>query len=505
MSALLLEQTSPGASSAIVVGRAEAGVSLKNGYKSVLWFVDAEGTQAAPAGVDREALVPVVLEQTDVSALEPLLETFALKDARALPDIFVTSDVTGRFSEAYEIVVGAMHDVFEILRRARLTRQEEGFLWQKHFLLNLPDFVRRRIPAEWENALAGIPAIVCGAGPSLDVSAPVLARAAPDAIVFAADSALRTLARHGVPADFAISVDAAKAPDKCIPDDCAPARVVLSAISPPAWRDFEADFRLHYVSCNSLTGQLLASFGVAPAPVKVAENCGITAFELARFMGCAPIHLFGMDLAADAADPVRRHAADSDPTIARGAGFATQQEMPLVPGNYVEGVPTFLYGELRAFNKRLGELPPGLVVNVNDRGARLASATLVHPGSFDLPARAEAKRRRLWQLAAPSVTDAEGVRAAFAEIGAQGAHGCREAAELRAHLSDGRAAEALAQLRRLFSNETFGRAMGSFALKIMPHLAAGMNDDGEFYAGLVDELEELCCLAEGLYEFKLEV
>ncbi len=500
MSAFLLEQTSPEASGAIVVGRLEAGVSLKNGYKSVLWFVDAEGARAAPAGVDREALVPVVLEQTDASALEPLLENFALRDGRALPDIFVTPDITARFTGGYEIVVGAIHDVFEILRRARLTRQEEGFLWQRHFLLNLPDFVRRRVPAAWKNALAGMPAIVCGAGPSLDVSAPALAAAAADAVVFAADSALRALARHGVQADFAISVDAAKTPGKCLPEDCAPARVVLSAISPPAWRDFEADFRLHYLSCNNLAEQLLASFGVAPTPVKVVENCGITAFELARFMGCAPIHLFGMDLAADAADPARRHTADSDPTIERGSGFATQQQMPVVPGNYLERVPTFLHGELRAFNKRLDELPPGLVVNVNDRGARLANATLARPDSFVLPALAEPKRRRLSPLAAPSVPDAENVRAGLAEIGAQGARGCREISELRAHLREGRAMECVARMRRLFSNENFGRAMGSFALKIMPHLASGASGDAEFYGSLVDELEELCCLAGGLYE-----
>jgi hypothetical protein len=499
---LLLDQREPGAQSAIVVGRVETALGLQGRYRDVLWFVDEAGAGAGVGipGLVAERIHPAVLGRISTEALVPMLERFLLADAKRLPDLIVTDDVAGPSVDGYVLVVDAIHREYETSRRVRVTRQREGYLWQRNLLVNLVHFLQRRVPSSWQGALAGVPAFVCGAGPSLDVSAPVLAKIADRGVVLAADSALRLLSRHDVRADFAVSVDATKPPEKCLPTETAPARVVLAGISPPSWCDHALEFETYFASGYSLTEHMLVTHGVEPTALQVRENCGITALELALFLGCAPIFLFGMDLAADAADPRRRHNADSDPTIDRGEGFHLQTSLPAVPGNYSESVPTFLFGELQGVNERLAALAPGLVVNVNDRGARLENCALVHPREFVPPPEAGVRKRRvLSALAGPFSVAPEAMRGALGAIGAQGAYGCREVETLRDVLREHGVDALVARLRSLFVQEQFARTMGAFSLKLMPHLTPPVEGDEQWWSAMLDEMQDLSCLAEAVY------
>ena len=189
----------------------------------------------------------------------------------------------------------------DVARRAPATRQNDGLTRQRHVLQNLPGYVRHRLPSAWAGALRGLPALVCGAGPSLDVTLPALAAAAGHAVVFSADSALRALARAGVTADFAVSIDADKVPENCLPAGSPPARVVLASVSPPAWRGARLPAPPLFLSGPQVTDDWLAAQGGARTAVTAAESCGNTALALAEHLGCCPIYVFGMYLAVDGA------------------------------------------------------------------------------------------------------------------------------------------------------------------------------------------------------------
>ncbi|RME69110.1 MAG: DUF115 domain-containing protein, partial [Verrucomicrobia bacterium] len=368
MSGILQHMPSPGATTAVVVGRAVPEVEpLIAAGESTLWIVDDEGWRMAPPALRESGAARLVVDRFDRSGFAEVIETFLMRDMLRLPEVVVTAAIPEALGERFAKVVDQLHAHYERNYRVRRTRQEEGARWQGQLLENVLDYMEWRLPRAWENALAGIPAFVCGAGPSLDVTAPLIARRRSSAVLFAADTALRTLARHGLQADFAVSVDAAKLPEKCLDDQTEPRCAVLASISPPAWKEYVAG-RFCFLSGRLVTEDWLADHGIPKTPFVVTENCGITAIELARFLGCEPILLFGMDMAADDADPTRRHTGGADATIDRGSGYRVDGAMPRVPGNYRETVPTFMYAEWVALNDKLAGWPPDLVFNVNDRG-----------------------------------------------------------------------------------------------------------------------------------------
>jgi hypothetical protein len=380
---VLLHRPFPGATTCIVIGQPEADLVTELArYRHVLWLTDSNSAQTVRTHRVAKSFQRVLVDELPADGIETVLTQFIGYDARHLPSLYVMNGVQDRNTTAYSTVIDAIHEAFQSHHVARVTRQKDGFTWQKHLLQNVSAFVQRRLPAAWEGALHGQPAFVCGAGPSLDVTAPRLAAIADRGVVFAADSALRALARHGISIDFAVSIDAAKQPAKCLAPDSLPERVVLASVSPPAWCDALPIDRCFFVSGRQVTEDWLATQGVVRTATAAQENCGSTALELARFLGCAPIYLFGLDLAVDSANPASRHNAAADATIYTNSGFNPAQQLPTVPGNYAARVPTFAAGDWRALDERLAEWPAGLVFNVNDRGARYRNTTLVHPDQF---------------------------------------------------------------------------------------------------------------------------
>lgn len=496
MPGLLFEKPFPGATTCVLVGDALADVQprLKR-FQRLLWLTDPESVRRA-----RPLLPTSVIETVLVgdAPAEPVVEQFLRYDPRHLPSVFVSDTVLTRNAPAYRQAIAEIHSILDSHHRSRVTRQKDGFTWQKHLLANLTDYALHRAPASWAGALRGVPAFICGAGPSLDVSAPHLAAHAGKGVVFGADSALRALARHGVRADFALSVDAAKLPEKCLPADAAPARIVLSAVSPPTWQTAVPTAPRSYLSSSQITLDWLAIQGVARTPLAVTENCGATGLELARFLGCAPIYLFGLDLAVDAAAPHKRHNAGADASVYRNSGYDPSQDLPQVPGNYAAEVPTFAYGDWQALDARLANWPAGLVHNVNDRGARFRNTTLIDPqhfapaqGSADAPA-------RLRNLPDPAPLDPAIFNAALHRVRLAGRLGLTQGAHLTRLLAH-RGAEPLAiELRRLFTDQAFARVLGAFSLKLMPHLVPPIEPDTALWSDLLRELSELSHLAANI-------
>jgi hypothetical protein len=488
---VLMERSFPGATTCVLVGGLTGAEEADFGpFKSVLWIVNSGAAQPNPPGAQQGAVQLVCPDQIPAAEVSAALEKFIARDPRHLPSIVVTE-----CAGAFTAILAQVYAAVEGHHRARQTRQKDGFLWQKHLLANLAPYAGRRIPPGWAGALRGVPAFVCGAGPSLDASVDALAACADRAVIFSADSALRALARRGVKADFAISIDAAKMPEKCLPADCIPDRVVLSGVSPPSWQGAIAADRQYFVSNRQVTLDWLGAQGLACTQVSATESCGSTGIELARYLGCSPIYLFGLDLALDPAAPATRHNAAADPTVYASSGFDPLQRLPRVSGNYGDTVATHVYGDLQALNRRLSLWPQDLVFNVNDRGARLDNTTLVHPHAFSVAAPAGVKSAVLSRLCPPEKVPDAVLASALGSLRRLGETGTASMYTLRQVLDLGGPEALCGHLRQLFADRDFGRAMGSFSLKVMPHLVPPAEGSAVFWSSLLDEMEELSVLS----------
>ena len=490
-------QVSRGAQTCILVGELDGVDDLDlGGCAHVLWFARRRGPLPGRFRAGSRAVAVETLEQFEPARAGAVLDQFIGRDALRMPSVYLTEDVTDDSSPSFLPVIESVLAQCELHHRARTFRQQHGFSGQKHVLANLPTYVRRRLPRSWAGALDGVPAFVCGAGPSLDASVAPLAAAAHHGVVFAADSALRALGRHGVSVDFAVSVDALKTPQNCLPPGTPlPARLVLANRANPAWLQAVPEDRLYFLSGRELTEDALAQTGVAKTTAEVSENCGITAIELAVYLGCRPICLFGMDHAVDSQDPTRWHSRDLTESLQQQMPLPPEKNYPKVPGNYQAEIATPLLREWRFLDRRCAALPAGLVHNVIDRGARLQNATLVHPRDFSVDPAGPDKTSALHRLPAPGPTAGCGWPDVCATLRRDAAVAGRIVTDALAELRAGRQRRAVQRLYPLFQDARFGVIFGNYSLKLLPHLVCSADAQPPLWQELLNECLALCTLA----------
>jgi hypothetical protein len=186
-----------------------------------------------------------------------------------------------------------------------------GYSRQKNFLLNLPSYLKCRLPAAWAGSLRDFPACVCGTGFSGGTAAALLPLDTDGVLVFAPDVALQSLAHLGVQVDFAISTHPLREPAEFVAEELPPIFVVLGADSPPTWRDCVPADRVVYLSGTHPAERWLETRGVLPTAVSAANtDPGIIGLELARYLGCAPVARVGFGPAASSpGEPTPAHPA----------------------------------------------------------------------------------------------------------------------------------------------------------------------------------------------------
>jgi len=493
-SGLAYAQPYPGATTCILLGPPAAGADFSD-FAGVLWFVDATGAAGAPPSAPAWQAVP--LERLDTDRLQAVVERFVLGDPRHLPSVFVAEASLHEHAEAYQVVLTTVCAQLERLHQSRLSRQRHGFVRQRHVLQNLPAYVRRRLPPSWRGALRGRTAFVCGAGASLAASAPALAAQEGKRVIIAVDAALRRLADRRVAADLAVSVDVARGPAECLPAELFPAHTVLSAESPPAWQEALPPATVWFAASRQITTAWLEDAGVTWPDLAALEHAESTALELARYLGCAPIYLFGFDLALDTREAVLRYAEGSRAPMFAAAESEAVGRVPEIPGNYGRVVPTDVLDEWRIVDARLASWPAGLVYNVTDRGAALRNTTLLHPDNFALPEPGSRSPLRM-RLPEPEPVDAAVLEAAFGQVRETARRASAGLAGLRAALARGGPPALASALRPLFADQAIGRVLGAFSLKIMPHLMPPLEGDAAFWGALVEEYAELLALAQAV-------
>jgi hypothetical protein len=460
-------------------------------YGNILWCHDDGKLEMSETGIPKENIQTFIIGLSN-SLIGAVLERFIQYNALTLPCIYVHEDVLVCPSEDYLMLLTDIQSIFESNHRARITRQKDGFIWQNHVLKNLSNYVARRVSFEWHNALAGLPAFVCGAGPSLDVTAPIIAHHQSNAVILAADSSMRTLYKHGVCTDFVVSIDSAKRPDKCLPPVRYPFKAILAPTSPPEWFGAVNANDCYFLTSGQITIDWLSENGIVPTALMARESCGNTALELARYLGCYPIYLFGMDLALSDTNMDQRHATAVDPTIYSQSGFKSDQVHPRVSGNYTETVPTFAAADWRSLDQRLATWSKGLVFNVNDRGACLGNTTLIHPDNFVFNSAGFDKIKKLQKLSPPLSTE-NGADLLIKSIFDSIRFAAQHKTLLRHAFEQNGSTGAQNILRQLMVRDDVQVAFGAFAFKILPHLVEGDNIENTDWAEIIMEFEALIC------------
>lgn len=82
-----------------------------------------------------------------------------------------------------------------------------GYRLFGNFVQNLRHLPRSFYANQWKGAFTGIPAIVCGAGPSLNDAIPLLKTLSDRALIIAGGSTLAALSSQGVPIHFGMAID----------------------------------------------------------------------------------------------------------------------------------------------------------------------------------------------------------------------------------------------------------------------------------------------------------
>lgn len=171
-------------------------------------------------------------------------------------------------------------------------------------LANLPVIAREGDAAVLDGLAAGHPAIVVGAGPSLDAQLPALAALQDRAVIIGADTALRPLLAGGVRPHLLAGIDPTELNARHLSgvDDLDDLFLAAEgSLHPSAFTGFAGRTFVFKVSDHQPWPSLRAA-GLDRGMLRAWGSVVTTAFDLALRLGCAPILFAGLDLSY----PVRR-------------------------------------------------------------------------------------------------------------------------------------------------------------------------------------------------------
>ncbi|MGE3954697.1 MAG: motility associated factor glycosyltransferase family protein [Parachlamydiales bacterium] len=257
----------------------------------------------------------LVLCDFEGSPIRAFLETEAATDLLSHPKVHVTllqaevdyQLLQGRFGGLSAQV--EIHPAYANHQRAK--KAKERLLSDSHAafctlqeLTHFPDLAVRHILENLEAksqhaaSLFGkfpkVPAVICGAGPSLNVAE--LKKLKGEVVIFAPGSALKALLHGGVTPDFAVSLDPFPTQMERLVE-CEVPMLYTGRWLPEARRAYKGP--LLYVSGTEhpLSRWLDRERGIGQEPVWEGTCALHLATDLARLMGCDPIAFVGMDLA----------------------------------------------------------------------------------------------------------------------------------------------------------------------------------------------------------------
>jgi len=215
------------------------------------------------------------------------------------PPMIVDSELLRKFPAQTE---GAKAVAKQIVRGARANeeaRQRFAGGYLLNTLTNLPVIANAADAAALTDLFVGLPAIVVGAGPSLDANLPVLDALQKRALLIAVDTAVRPLLTAGIRPHLVVSVDPSDENARHLsdlPDVSGLWLVGEGSLTPRIFPQFSGRTFVYKVSHHE-PWPWLAELGADRAKLETWGSVLTTAFDLARRAGCNPIVFAGADLA----------------------------------------------------------------------------------------------------------------------------------------------------------------------------------------------------------------
>lgn len=235
---------------------------------------------------------------------EPNLERMELELARevAISDTYILKHMpsfTWRTKE-YEAV---NQQVFQLLNKINTmgsTTRAYGRMFVKNRLANLTNIRCATNTDILKDAFKGVPALLVAAGPSLDMSIPDIQRAQGKCIIFAVDSAVNTLMRHGIVPDFISALDMEMANFEKLASflngECPANLVITIKVSSLIPKRFPARHMFYAFNEDLPHMWVIRQLGIKhllPTLLSVAH----LSVGMAHLMGASPLVLVGQDLA----------------------------------------------------------------------------------------------------------------------------------------------------------------------------------------------------------------
>lgn len=223
------------------------------------------------------------------------------------PPVIVDA-ATARRADAMTAAEAVIRRIVGDARANAEARKAHAGRYLLHTLANAPGIAREGNASALFNAFTGLPAIVVGAGPSLDGALAALDACRERAIIIACDTAARPLLSVGISPHFIIAVDPAEAN-----------ALHLSALHNPRSSWLVAEGSVHPNGLSAFEGRTFIfnvshhepwpwfeSLGLGRGRIAAWGSVATSAMDLAIQMGCTSIYFAGLDFAFTGGRPYCR-------------------------------------------------------------------------------------------------------------------------------------------------------------------------------------------------------
>jgi hypothetical protein len=178
--------------------------------------------------------------------------------------------------------------------KVQITR---GISIQTNIIRNIPYFLRSIDLSSMIDQMKGVPAIIIGAGPSLDKNIDQLKNISPNILLLATDTAYRLLVKRNIQPHIVITCDPQSINQRHFDGIQSLGNAILAYL-PESTNQILEQFSSHGPKLGLFDNQskLLNQLFSIKKPFHRGMNVGYCAFSLAIQLGCSPIILMGMDL-----------------------------------------------------------------------------------------------------------------------------------------------------------------------------------------------------------------
>jgi len=217
-----------------------------------------------------------------------------------IPDITVAEHKPSvkKYPEYYKKIKELLEESTIIGRQNLATLVESASLWQNQILSNISIIIKSPGLKTLFGRFPNVPAIIVGAGPSLDKNVAYLKNAKDKALIICVDTALRTLVTYDIKPDLVVTIDATTKNYNYYLKDMDLSDMYLIA-GPAVYPEVMSSFapKIFVSSFGHPLLEWIETFIGVKGTIKLGGSVSTAAFDLARRCGSNPIVFVGQDLA----------------------------------------------------------------------------------------------------------------------------------------------------------------------------------------------------------------